>query len=81
MRRAASLLVLAAAAAQSPYSADQQQDFERTRQDLLARDPLAARLRDEHLHELPHWKDLDNLHHKVSYHLSTKLVARKPPSN
>ena len=33
------------------------------------------------VHELPHWKDLDNLHHKVSYHLSTKLVARKPPSN
>ena len=51
MRRAASLLVLlAAAAAQSPYSADQRQDFERTRQELLARDPLAAKLRDEHLH-------------------------------
>ena len=33
------------------------------------------------VHELPHWKDLDNLHHKVSYHLSTKLVARKPPSD
>ena len=155
MRRAASLVLLAAAAAQSPYSADQRQDFERTRQELLARDPLAAKLRDEHLHgrlpmlwhtpfmfpfhgvpadyfrythagaaavcedaglevieaapdggyaavlghvvgmdtrffsdeeihrvhELPHWKDLDNLHHKVSYHLSTKLVARKPPSN
>ena len=32
------------------------------------------------VHELPHWKDLDNLHHKVSYHLSTKLVARKPLS-
>ena len=30
------------------------------------------------VHELPHWKDLDNLHHKVSYHLSTKMVARKP---
>ena len=30
------------------------------------------------VHELPHWKDLDNLHHKVSYHLSTKLVAKKP---
>ena len=74
MRRAASLLVLlAAAAAQSPYSAEQRQDFERTRQELLARDPLAAKLR--------HWKDLDNLHHKVSYHLSTKLVARKPLSN
>ena len=71
MRRAASLLLLAAAAAQ--YSAEQQQDFERTRQELLARDPLAAKLR--------HWKDLDNLHHKVSYHLSTKLVARKPPSD
>ena len=152
-RRAASLLLLGAAAAQ--YSAEQQQDFERTRQELLARDPLAAKLRDEHLkpggyllwhtpfmfpfpgvpadyfrythagaaavcedaglevieaapdggyaavlghvvgmdtrffsdeeihrvHELPHWKDLDNLHHKVSYHLSTKLVARKPPSD
>ena len=38
-RRAASLLVLAAAAAQSPYSAEQRQDFERTRQELLARDP------------------------------------------
>ena len=33
------------------------------------------------VHSLPHWRDLDNLHHKVSYHLSTKLVARKPPSN
>ena len=30
------------------------------------------------VHSLPHWRDLDNLHHKVSYHLSTKLVARKP---
>ena len=147
-RRAASLVLFAAAAAQ--YSAEQRQEFERTRQELLARDPLAAQLRDEHLHgrlprkpgdlhhrwgrdsrsgsisrhtqhqfmwyvadtygpklpyaavlghvvgmdtrffsdeeihrvhELPHWKDLDNLHHKVSYHLSTKLVARKPPSN
>ena len=48
-RRAASLLVVAAAAAQQ-YSADQRQDFERTRQDLLARDPLAQQLRDEHLH-------------------------------
>ena len=36
-RRAASLLLLGAAAAQ--YSAEQQQDFERTRQELLARDP------------------------------------------
>ena len=45
-RRAASLLVLlAAAAAQSPYSADQRQDFEKTREALLARDPLAAQLR------------------------------------
>jgi hypothetical protein len=44
MRRAASLVLLAAAAAQSPYSADQQQEFERTRQELLARDPLAAKL-------------------------------------
>ena len=59
-RRAASLVLLAAAAAQSPYSAEQQQEFERTRQELLA---------------------MDNLHHKVSYHLSTKLVARKPPSD
>ena len=39
-RRAASLVLLAAAAAQSPYSADQERDFERTRQELLARDPL-----------------------------------------
>ena len=38
-RRAASLLfVLLAAAAASPYSADQRQEFERTRQELLARD-------------------------------------------
>ena len=62
-RRAASLLVLAAAAAQSPYSAEQRQDFERTRQELLARDPLAAQLRDEHLHgRLP--RKPGDLHHR-----------------
>ena len=44
MRRAASLLVLLAAAA-AQYSAEQRQDFERTRQELLARDPLAAKLK------------------------------------
>jgi hypothetical protein len=27
---------------------------------------------------LPHWRDLDALHHKVAYHLSTKMIARKP---
>ena len=120
-RRAASLLLVLASAA-SQYSAEQRQDFEKTREALLARDPLAQQLTgaaavcedsglevieaapdggyaavlghvvgmdtrffsDEEIHrvhELPHWKDLDNLHHKVSYHLSTKLVARKPPSN
>ena len=44
-RRAAHLLLLTAAASQ--YSAEQQQDFERTRQELLARDPLAKQLRDD----------------------------------
>ena len=47
MRRAASLLVLLAAAA-AQYSAEQRQDFERTRQELLARDPLAAKLKSGH---------------------------------
>ena len=62
-RRAASLVLLAAAAAQSPYSADQERDFERTRQELLARDPLAARLREEHLHgRLP--RKPGDLHHR-----------------
>ena len=124
-RRAASLLLVLASAA-SQYSAEQQQEFEKTREALLARDPLETKVAaadagaaavcedaelevieaapdggyaavlgqvsgldtrffsDEEIHrvhELPHWKDLDNLHHKVSYHLSTKLVARKPPSN
>ena len=117
-RRAASLLLVLASAA-SQYSAEQQQEFEKTREALLARDPLADAgaaavcedsglevieaapdggyaavlghvvgmdtrfFSDEEIHrvhELPHWKDLDNLHHKVSYHLSTKLVARKPLS-
>ena len=114
-RRAASLLLVLASAA-SQYSAEQQQEFEKTREALLVRDPGAAAVCEDsglevieaapdggyaavlghvvgmdmrffsdeeihRVHELPHWKDLDNLHHKVSYHLSTKLVARKPPSN
>ena len=99
-RRAASLLLVLASAA-SQYSAEQQQEFEKTREALLevieaAPDGGYAAVlghvvgmdtrffSDEEIHrvhELPHWKDLDNLQHKVSYHLSTKLVARKPPSN
>ena len=119
-RRAASLLLVLASAA-SQYSAEQQQEFEKTRDGVPAdyfrytHAGAAAVCEDSGLevieaapdggyaavlghvvgmdtrffsdeeihrvHELPHWKDLDNLHHKVSYHLSTKLVARKPPSN
>ena len=73
-RRAASLLLVLASAA-SQYSAEQQQEFEKTREALLARDPLAAQLREEHLHgRLP--RKPGDLHHRWGRDARSGSISR-----